>query len=151
MHKPYTCTMRKVWTFLCRLYRTSFRLSFILKLLPVSTGNACSTFCGGFASAVTPTYQRRYRQPRSYEALLHQLEVAGVSQRGCHRSVTGTESSGWNMSVVTVQLGQCGNQVGQELFDIICSDAQEGQRKTYSAASCERFFHQTAQGGTTPL
>uniref|UniRef100_A0A3Q2WHL3 Tubulin delta chain n=1 Tax=Haplochromis burtoni TaxID=8153 RepID=A0A3Q2WHL3_HAPBU len=50
------------------------------------------------------------------------------------------------MSVVTVQLGQCGNQVGQELFDIICSDAQEGQRKTYSAASCERFFHQTAQG-----
>ncbi|XP_056230364.1 tubulin delta chain [Seriola aureovittata] len=50
------------------------------------------------------------------------------------------------MSVVTVQLGQCGNQVGQELFGIICSDAQEGQRKTYSAASCERFFHQTAHG-----
>lgn len=50
------------------------------------------------------------------------------------------------MSVVTVQLGQCGNQVGQELFDIICNDAQEGQRKTYSAASCERFFHQTAHG-----
>ncbi|XP_047449438.1 tubulin delta chain [Mugil cephalus] len=50
------------------------------------------------------------------------------------------------MSVVTVQLGQCGNQVGQELFDIICSDAQEGQRKTYSTASCERFFHQTTQG-----
>ncbi|XP_072247861.1 tubulin delta chain [Leuresthes tenuis] len=50
------------------------------------------------------------------------------------------------MSVVTVQLGQCGNQVGQELFDIICSDAQEVQRKTYRTASCERFFHQTAQG-----
>ncbi|XP_041851387.1 tubulin delta chain [Melanotaenia boesemani] len=50
------------------------------------------------------------------------------------------------MSVVTVQLGQCGNQVGQELFDIVCGDAQEGQRKTYSTASCERFFHQTTQG-----
>uniref|UniRef100_A0A3Q0S6A5 Tubulin delta chain n=1 Tax=Amphilophus citrinellus TaxID=61819 RepID=A0A3Q0S6A5_AMPCI len=50
------------------------------------------------------------------------------------------------MSVVTVQLGQCGNQVGQELFDVICSDAQEGQRKTYSASSCKRFFHQTAHG-----
>ncbi|XP_029922113.1 tubulin delta chain isoform X2 [Myripristis murdjan] len=50
------------------------------------------------------------------------------------------------MSVVTVQLGQCGNQVGQELFDIICSDAQEGQRKAYSESSRERFFHQSAQG-----
>ncbi|XP_026234685.1 tubulin delta chain [Anabas testudineus] len=50
------------------------------------------------------------------------------------------------MSVVTVQLGQCGNQVGQELFDVVCSDAQEGQRKTYSTVSCERFFHQTRHG-----
>uniref|UniRef100_UPI0037E73AD1 tubulin delta chain isoform X2 n=1 Tax=Semicossyphus pulcher TaxID=241346 RepID=UPI0037E73AD1 len=50
------------------------------------------------------------------------------------------------MSVVTVQLGQCGNQVGHELFDIICSDAQERQRRVYSTASCERFFHQTAHG-----
>ncbi|RVE64574.1 hypothetical protein OJAV_G00127120 [Oryzias javanicus] len=50
------------------------------------------------------------------------------------------------MSVVTVQLGQCGNQVGQELFDVLCSDALAGQRKTYSTASCERFFHQTAKG-----
>ncbi|TDH15042.1 hypothetical protein EPR50_G00027350 [Perca flavescens] len=50
------------------------------------------------------------------------------------------------MSIVTVQLGQCGNQVGHELFDIICSDALEGQRKLYSTASCERFFHQTTNG-----
>ncbi|XP_054649579.1 tubulin delta chain [Dunckerocampus dactyliophorus] len=47
------------------------------------------------------------------------------------------------MSVVTVQLGQCGNQIGLELFDIIYNDAQTGQRKTYCAASCERFFYQT--------
>ncbi|KAM9853630.1 tubulin delta chain [Aulostomus maculatus] len=50
------------------------------------------------------------------------------------------------MSVVTVQLGQCGNQVGQELFDVISSDAQVGHRGGYSGASCERFFHQTTQG-----
>lgn len=50
------------------------------------------------------------------------------------------------MSVVTVQLGQCGNQVGQELFDIMCSDAQDAQRRTYSTVSCERFFRQAAQG-----
>ncbi|XP_026170784.1 tubulin delta chain [Mastacembelus armatus] len=48
------------------------------------------------------------------------------------------------MSVVTVQLGQCGNQVGQELFDVLCSD--EGHRTTYRAASCERFFHQNTHG-----
>ncbi|XP_004075934.1 tubulin delta chain [Oryzias latipes] len=50
------------------------------------------------------------------------------------------------MSVVTVQLGQCGNQVGQELFDVLCSDALAAHRKTYSTASCERFFHLTSHG-----
>ncbi|XP_030007082.1 tubulin delta chain [Sphaeramia orbicularis] len=50
------------------------------------------------------------------------------------------------MSVVTVQLGQCGNQVGQELFDILCRDAQDGQRTPYCTASWERFFHQTTHG-----
>nr|XP_020456092.1 tubulin delta chain [Monopterus albus] len=53
------------------------------------------------------------------------------------------------MSVVTVQLGQCGNQVGQELFDVVCTDVREGPRKTYSAASCERFFYQTTHGDLT--
>ncbi|XP_037632344.1 tubulin delta chain isoform X2 [Sebastes umbrosus] len=50
------------------------------------------------------------------------------------------------MSIVTVQLGQCGNQVGHELFDVLCSDAPEGGRREYSTASCERFFHQTTRG-----
>uniref|UniRef100_A0A8C6SLI5 Tubulin delta chain n=1 Tax=Neogobius melanostomus TaxID=47308 RepID=A0A8C6SLI5_9GOBI len=50
------------------------------------------------------------------------------------------------MSVVTVQLGQCGNQVGHEFFEVISNDALEGQRKTYCTASCERFFHQTTNG-----
>ncbi|XP_024862527.1 tubulin delta chain isoform X2 [Kryptolebias marmoratus] len=51
------------------------------------------------------------------------------------------------MSVVTVQLGQCGNQVGQQLFDVICGDAREGQGRTYRASSRDRFFRPTAQGG----
>lgn len=55
------------------------------------------------------------------------------------------------MSVVTVQLGQCGNQVGLELFDTLYNDAQAGQRKTYATASCGRFFHQTEHGGNTFL
>ncbi|XP_051934481.1 tubulin delta chain [Hippocampus zosterae] len=50
------------------------------------------------------------------------------------------------MSVLTVQLGQCGNQVGLELFDTLYNDAQAGQRKTYATASCGRFFHQTEHG-----
>ncbi|XP_035009908.2 tubulin delta chain [Hippoglossus stenolepis] len=50
------------------------------------------------------------------------------------------------MSVVTVQLGQCGNQVAHELFDTVCSDAQDGQRKTYCTASTERFFHRSSHG-----
>lgn len=53
------------------------------------------------------------------------------------------------MSVVTVQLGQCGNQVGQELFDVLCGDAQPGPRRrtSYPAACRERFFHHTEVHG----
>ncbi|XP_077467040.1 tubulin delta chain [Stigmatopora argus] len=50
------------------------------------------------------------------------------------------------MSLVTVQLGQCGNQVGLDLFDTLYNDAQGGQRKTYTTACYERFFHQTKDG-----
>ncbi|CAF90655.1 unnamed protein product, partial [Tetraodon nigroviridis] len=50
------------------------------------------------------------------------------------------------MSIVTVQLGQCGNQVGHELFDTICADAHLGPGKVFGTASRERFFHQTARG-----
>ncbi|XP_056139052.1 tubulin delta chain [Lampris incognitus] len=47
------------------------------------------------------------------------------------------------MSVVTVQLGQCGNQVGQELFDVICDDADQGKGKAYRDASIDRFYNET--------
>ena len=51
------------------------------------------------------------------------------------------------MSVVTLQLGQCGNQVGHELFDVISNDASDVQRKVYSECSRERFFNETTNGG----
>lgn len=50
------------------------------------------------------------------------------------------------MSVVTVQLGQCGNQVGQQLLHSLLCDAQDGQRKELCTASRERFFHQDTHG-----
>ncbi|XP_019950489.1 tubulin delta chain [Paralichthys olivaceus] len=50
------------------------------------------------------------------------------------------------MSLVTVQLGQCGNQVAHELFDTVCRDARDGQGKTYCPASTERFFHRNSHG-----
>ena len=57
------------------------------------------------------------------------------------------------MSIVTVQLGQCGNQVGQELFDVICKDARGGQKSGggYSDASTARFFRETSTGGRTAV
>ena len=55
------------------------------------------------------------------------------------------------MSIVTVQLGQCGNQVGQELFDVICKDARGGQKRGYTDASTARFFHETTTGGRTAV
>lgn len=58
-------------------------------------------------------------------------------------------TSGRIMSVVTVQLGQCGNQVGQELFDVICRDGSEG--KVHGSACCERFFRRSARGGKCHL
>ncbi|KAL0973268.1 hypothetical protein UPYG_G00201240 [Umbra pygmaea] len=50
------------------------------------------------------------------------------------------------MSIVTVQLGQCGNQVGQELFEVISNDADATQRNVYSNYSLEQFFNENANG-----
>lgn len=57
------------------------------------------------------------------------------------------------MSFVTVQLGQCGNQIGYELFDVICNDFYSNGLCTrkencfYQAVSKERFFDETESGG----
>lgn len=52
------------------------------------------------------------------------------------------------MSVVTVQLGQCGNQVGQELFDVLCNDSSNAKDKLYRDCSHERFFREGPSQGT---
>ncbi|XP_030634479.1 tubulin delta chain [Chanos chanos] len=50
------------------------------------------------------------------------------------------------MSVVAVQLGQCGNQIGQQLFSVINSDSNGANRKTYKECSDERFFYENSKG-----
>uniref|UniRef100_A0A3B1IZK2 Tubulin delta chain n=1 Tax=Astyanax mexicanus TaxID=7994 RepID=A0A3B1IZK2_ASTMX len=50
------------------------------------------------------------------------------------------------MSVVTVQLGQCGNQIGPELFSTVYEDSTGAGRKTYQESSRERFFWETSDG-----
>lgn len=51
------------------------------------------------------------------------------------------------MSVVSLQLGQCGNQIGHELFSVISDDSGGPNRKQYKQCSDERFFHETSAGG----
>ncbi|XP_044528113.1 tubulin delta chain isoform X2 [Gracilinanus agilis] len=53
------------------------------------------------------------------------------------------------MSVVTVQLGQCGNQIGYEVFDAICRDLHSTQgfcskkeNEVYQASCKEHFFNE---------
>ena len=47
------------------------------------------------------------------------------------------------MSLVTVQLGQCGNQIGSQLFSTLhCDASSPTSPPTYSQESLGRFFHQ---------
>lgn len=51
------------------------------------------------------------------------------------------------MSVITLQLGQCGNQIGQLFYDTLTSDIQqkstEVNSKEYRQCSLDRFFYKT--------
>lgn len=58
------------------------------------------------------------------------------------------------MSVVTLQLGQCGNQIGFEVFDTLFSDSHCSQifcskkeNEAYLASCMERFFREEESGG----
>ncbi|NWT29574.1 TBD protein, partial [Cardinalis cardinalis] len=51
------------------------------------------------------------------------------------------------MSIVTVQLGQCGNQIGHEVFSALCSDSRgthglcsKKENQSYQDSCKERFF-----------
>ncbi|XP_072101023.1 tubulin delta chain isoform X1 [Mobula birostris] len=52
------------------------------------------------------------------------------------------------MSLVVVQLGQCGNQVGKQLFEVVSTDGRRGsnESKYYSSVSQERFFSSSTDG-----
>ncbi|XP_037666331.1 tubulin delta chain isoform X2 [Choloepus didactylus] len=57
------------------------------------------------------------------------------------------------MSIVTVQLGQCGNQIGFEVFDALFSDSDCSQglcskreNEAYQASCKERFFSEEENG-----
>uniref|UniRef100_A0A6I8NH49 Tubulin delta 1 n=1 Tax=Ornithorhynchus anatinus TaxID=9258 RepID=A0A6I8NH49_ORNAN len=58
------------------------------------------------------------------------------------------------MSLITVQLGQCGNQIGFEVFDVLCSDVHSAQglcskreNEAYQEIGKERFFTEEKNGG----
>lgn len=58
------------------------------------------------------------------------------------------------MSVVTVQLGQCGNQIGIEVFDALYTDSHcpqglcsKRENEAYQASCKERFFSEEENGG----
>ncbi|KAM8797201.1 TBD protein, partial [Eudromia elegans] len=57
------------------------------------------------------------------------------------------------MSIVTVQLGQCGNQIGHEVFNAVCSDVlgkhglcSKKEDESYQDACKERFFSEEKAG-----
>ncbi|NWQ66594.1 TBD protein, partial [Neopipo cinnamomea] len=57
------------------------------------------------------------------------------------------------MSIVTVQLGQCGNQIGHEVFHTLCSDIRgthglcsRKENQSYQDACKERFFWEEESG-----
>ncbi|XP_050177512.1 tubulin delta chain isoform X2 [Myiozetetes cayanensis] len=58
------------------------------------------------------------------------------------------------MSIVTVQLGQCGNQIGHEVFQSLCSDihgthglCSREENQSYQDACKERFFWEEEGSG----
>ncbi|XP_058854109.1 tubulin delta chain-like isoform X5 [Acipenser ruthenus] len=64
--------------------------------------------------------------------------------------------AGSRMSIVTVQLGQCGNQIGQELFNVISNDSHSSrgqcpktESEAYSICSQERFFSEGQNGAAS--
>ncbi|XP_069471207.1 tubulin delta chain isoform X2 [Ambystoma mexicanum] len=57
------------------------------------------------------------------------------------------------MAVISMQLGQCGNQIGFEMFDVICNDllstgglCSKKENESYQAACNERFFSEEESG-----
>lgn len=70
-------------------------------------------------------------------------------------SFLGLNAKWIRMPIVTVQLGQCGNQIGHEVFNTICSDVRDThglcskkENESYCDACKERFFCEEQSEGT---
>ncbi|XP_078535951.1 tubulin delta chain [Lissotriton helveticus] len=57
------------------------------------------------------------------------------------------------MAVISLQLGQCGNQIGYEMFDVICNDllstnglCSKKENESYQLSCNERFFREDESG-----
>lgn len=46
------------------------------------------------------------------------------------------------MSIVTVQLGQCGNQIGTDLFNLLMNDATEVPKYSSAETKLNKDYHQ---------
>ncbi|XP_043566931.1 tubulin delta chain-like isoform X4 [Chiloscyllium plagiosum] len=76
-------------------------------------------------------------------------ELVGLTRESVSQSAPGSGA----MSMVLLQLGQCGNQVGQELLELINTDGRNdlGRPDSYRAISLERFFRQEAGTDAVPV
>lgn len=56
------------------------------------------------------------------------------------------------MSIITLQFGQCGNQIGQKLYSIINDDITCSNTKsnTYNSSAINRWFHVNKKGNWEP-
>ena len=50
------------------------------------------------------------------------------------------------MSIVTVQLGQCGNQIGTDLFNLLMNDATEVPKYSSTETNLNKEYHQEVLG-----
>lgn len=84
----------------------------------------------------------------SLHALLKRLRRAGHGGRALLLPWWGRPDE-WlhptSMSVVTLQLGQCGNQIGEQLFGRLRAEA-EGAGTALKSATLARFFREGAAG-----
>jgi Tubulin/FtsZ family, GTPase domain len=51
-----------------------------------------------------------------------------------------------SMAIVTLQLGQCGNQLGFDAYDVLAGELLSGSKSMAN----EMFFRESSQGGYTP-
>ncbi|XP_032897971.1 tubulin delta chain isoform X2 [Amblyraja radiata] len=76
-----------------------------------------------------------------------QVGTTDPATRGAGRScMSGQYGSKAVMSLVVVQIGQCGNQIGQQLFEVVSMDGQSGRNESYWNTSQERFFSSSNDG-----